>query len=302
MKKILLSGATQGLGEALVLKIARDYREVKLVGFSSKQANVDALNQKIAEEFPLAVPRILIIKGDITSLESIDSVISQSITFMGGIDMLINNVGLFRFDDVLSPFHDTWDMSPDDFEKKFAKDADFEHKKNFFSMAQLNYVGNRNLVNRVVASTEKFGTPLVIADIGSIGVVADMIGKPLEGTRNYGHTKAFLVSHTLDLVSKNPRLSARIIHPGPFGDSAKLIAKKYRNTYAMNVAKVADATLELFFDPTDEKVIQKIICPESHFVWGEFGDLSKLVVKIKGLTSARISKVPPEETLYLEAE
>lgn len=301
MKKILLSGATQGLGEALVLKIARDYREVILVGFSSKQTNVDALNQKIAEEFPLAVPRILIIQGDITSQDSIDSVINQSITFMGGIDMLINNVGLFRFDDVLSPFLDMWDMSPDDFEKKFGKDTDFEHKRNFFTMAQLNYVGNRNLVNRVVAITEKSGAPLVIADIGSIGVVADMIGKPLEGTRNYGHTKAFLVSHTLDLVSKNPRLSARIIHPGPFGDSAQLIANKYGDTYAMNVLEVADATFELFFELTDEKVIQKIMCPERHFVWGEFGDLLKLQTKIKGLTSARISKIPDERTLYLEA-
>ncbi len=297
--RALISGATQGLGEALVMEILRRFPEAKTVGFSRGQENLDVLRQRIDASFPDRSENVHLITGDISSEASVAEVIAKAQKWLGQIDVLINNVGVFRFDEDLSeiPFED-WDLNEATFIEKYSSDPDFDKKQEYYRLVRTNYVGNRALLEAVSSLAEMNGNELSVIDIGSVGVVADLIKKPMQGTAHYGHSKRRLVDHTLSLARVHPWVRVAVVHPGPFGKSAQVIADKFGDTWSVDVDQVAKHTFDLFEELSHDRIVQGVIASEKHFsMSGYLGDLNRSGQV--GLTEKRSKKVSQSESTHL---
>lgn len=298
--KILISGATKGFGEACTIAFLK--RGDSVFGFSRSQANVDEALLRIQNEVPEAVAenRIKLVAGDIATVARSLELIEDARTFMGGIDMLVNNIGVFKFDDDMMEVANEdnhLSMSLESFRQKHGTDA---KRELYRLLMQTNLYGNARFVELLVKQATEGSHTFIIADVGSIGAIDQMSTKKFGGTVHYNRSKALLIEHTIELARKNPLLKIRAIHPGPFGDSAQAIADKFGDTWAIkDVADVATHAVKLFTEDTDEQITHGIFASEKHFCWQPeyFGDIEAL--GIKGLTWARSLKVPEEKSVHL---
>ena len=83
-KKILITGATGGIGEFLVKKFISLDGEVLATG----------TNEKKLENLQNEIPNIKIIKFDLSNHSEIESFIDDAISKLNGIDVLVNNAGI----------------------------------------------------------------------------------------------------------------------------------------------------------------------------------------------------------------
>lgn len=299
--RILISGATKGLGEALVREAVKRYPEAYILGFSRGQENVEASKKQLSELIPEAMERVHLIQGDISSEQGVTKVFQQAREILGGVDVLVNNVGIFDFDKNLSPIpSEDWELAEEDFQSKYAGDADYDKKQKYRRMVQANYLGNRNLLEAVAAEAKAQNRELKVIEVGSIGVVAELAGKPFEGTSHYGHTKGRLARHTMELAKQHEFIKVAVVHPGPFGRSAQLIADEYGDTWAIEPEDVAKHTFDLFDQLSEAKFAQGIIAAEKHFAIDSnyFGDIDSL--NLDGLTSGRSLHVPERHSKNLK--
>ncbi len=298
--RILISGATQGLGQALVLEAARRYPDAEIVGFSRNLANVEALEKYLGKEFPDAADRIHLIQGDIGSPASIARVVSDALEILGQIDVLINNVGLFRFDREVTeiPAKD-WELDQAEFAAKYAGDSDYARKELYHQMVRTNYIGNRDLLEAVLAVAAERGHDLRVIDVGSVGVVADFLDVPMPGTSHYGRSKRQLAEHTLGLPQLHDFVRVAVVHPGPFEKSAQLIADEYGDTWAVDVGDVAKHAFDLFDELKSEAVVQGVIAAEDHMFWKGYPAGALDAHNQPGLREHRSRRVPKDRSHFL---
>ena len=83
-KKIIITGATGGIGYELVKKFTSLEGNVLATGTNSEKLN------KLKADFP----NIKIVKFDIANHQNIENFIEQSFSDLGGLDILINNAGI----------------------------------------------------------------------------------------------------------------------------------------------------------------------------------------------------------------
>ncbi|GAC1413147.1 MAG: hypothetical protein NVSMB66_4310 [Candidatus Doudnabacteria bacterium] len=298
--RILISGATKGLGEALVKEALLRYPKAQIVGFSRDQENIDTARKQLEKDFPSDAQRVHLIRGDIGTPQGVAEVFERSKSILGAIDLLVNNVGIFDFDRNLSSVpEEDWQLSESEFEGKYAAQPDFEKKKKYRRMVQANYFGNKNLLEVVANESKITEQELSILEVGSIGVVAELAGKPFEGTSHYGYTKAHLAHHTMDLAQRHDFIKVAVVHPGPFGRSAQLIADEYGDTWAIDPADVAKHSFDLYDQLEHSKFVQGIIVAEEHFAIKNkyFGKVDAL--GIEGLSAKHSLHIPSSRSMHL---
>ena len=83
-KKILITGATGGIGEYLVKKFISLDGEVLVTG----------TNEKKLENLKNEIPNIKVIKFDLSNHSEIESFVDDAISKLNGIDVLVNNAGI----------------------------------------------------------------------------------------------------------------------------------------------------------------------------------------------------------------
>ena len=83
-KKILITGATGGIGEYLVKKFISLDGEVLVTG----------TNEKKLENLKNEIPNIKVIKFDLSNHSEIEKFVDDAISKLNGIDVLINNAGI----------------------------------------------------------------------------------------------------------------------------------------------------------------------------------------------------------------
>jgi NAD(P)-dependent dehydrogenase (short-subunit alcohol dehydrogenase family) len=299
---ILISGATKGLGEALVLEALKRYSDARIMGFSRSLENVQASQERLNQADPESVSRVTLLQADIGSKSSIAAVLMDFRAKLGEVDVLVNNVGIFDFDKNLSEVpQEDWEISQEDFASKYQGDSEYQKKLKYRSMVQANFLGNRNLIEAVLAESLKSGHNLDLVDVGSIGVLAELIGKPFADTEHYGRTKAHLARHTLALAKLHDFVRVAIVHPGPFEKSAQLIADEFGDTWAINASDVAKHTFDLYdrVQNQEDRVIQGVIASSKHFAMenNHFGDLDAL--KIPGLAQGHLRNVSEKDSTFL---
>jgi len=282
---VFISGGTQGLGKELVRIALAEGNRVST--FSRKKENVEALQSECASL------DLKVMMGDIASPEAISRLVNDAINAYGPIDLIISNVGLFKWDSEFTrsiPEED-FHLSENELMEKYAQDTDFASIQKYYQFVQINYVGNARLIDEVIRlHTDK---NLIIGEVGSVAVVANFIRKPLESSAEYGHIKAELIRHTKKRLF--PHHVLRVVHPGPFGQSAQDIADRFGDTKGMETHAVAQKAWKVFTLPFSEGEQHRIIAPQEHFTREYFGDLQQYKHILPGIERTEWS--PPSETI-----
>lgn len=87
-KVALITGASQGLGEALALAYAREGAKLVVNARSEEKLH------PVAEEAERLGAEVLAVPADVADSESVDRLVSQAADRFGRIDALVNNAGL----------------------------------------------------------------------------------------------------------------------------------------------------------------------------------------------------------------
>jgi short-subunit dehydrogenase len=90
-KRILLTGATGGIGRHLALKLASKGAQLGLVCFSAERL------QALSKEIALAGGKAVEIIGNFEQADAAQAVVDATMKQLGGIDILINNAGVLDF-------------------------------------------------------------------------------------------------------------------------------------------------------------------------------------------------------------
>ncbi|MDH5403723.1 MAG: SDR family oxidoreductase [Candidatus Heimdallarchaeota archaeon] len=104
--KILITGGSSGIGEALAKRLATANNQIYITGRSESklQKISNEINEQNAECFYMA--------GDVASAADVHSIFADAISKMGGLDVLIANAGTGRFGLIE-------EMSEEDFDVQF---------------------------------------------------------------------------------------------------------------------------------------------------------------------------------------
>ncbi len=270
IQHIFITGGTGDLGSALVKEILKR---------TSANIVTNGRDQSKADELITTLPeaqrnRFHFFVADMEK-ESPRTIAERAYEISGGIDMLISNVALFGFDDIL---------------------ANNEDQKTRLYTTNLS---GATLADAVVDLVTGKGEHIVLCDIGSTSVIADMLGTPFPDTLHYGKTKADVVRHSIEIAHKNPLVSFRAIHPGSInGKIAKEIAQRYGSTCVTTPEITAHFAIKLFLSESDEKVLQSIITSEGYFAWTQEGSWYNKEKEIgtspliEGISPERIIKIP----------
>jgi 3-oxoacyl-[acyl-carrier protein] reductase len=106
-KTALVTGASRGIGKAIVLALAEVGYSIAL-GYNKSSADAKSLENELTHMGCDA----LLVKGDICNVDDIRSIISQTIKRFGRIDVLVNNAGVLPrlkgdFDSITEEIWDT---------------------------------------------------------------------------------------------------------------------------------------------------------------------------------------------------
>ena len=102
-KIVVVTGATSGIGQATALRFAESGASVAAVG-----RNRNALTE-LQETITNAGGNCTAIEADLSASESIDAVVSKTVSEMGGIDVLINAAGHLSSGTIETTSADAWD-------------------------------------------------------------------------------------------------------------------------------------------------------------------------------------------------
>lgn len=270
IQHVFITGGTGDLGSALVKELLKR-TSAHIVTNGRDQSKADELIKTLPEA---QRNRFHFFVGDMGK-ESPEHIAQQAYELNGGIDMLISNVALFGFDDVLEQNED--------------------QKKRLYT-TNLN---GASLADAVVDLITGKGEHIVLCDIGSTSVIADMLGTPFPDTLHYGKTKADVVRHSIEITHNNPLVSFRAIHPGSInGKIAHEIAQRYGNTCVTTPEITAQHALSLFLSESTERVLQSVITSEGYFAWTQEGAWHNKEKEIgtspliEGISPERIIKIP----------
>lgn len=89
-KVALITGASQGIGRSIALRLAKDGVDVAIVDLNIKKDKMDA----VAEEVRALGRKAIIIVADVTRREQVYAVIEHTEKELGGFDIMVNNAGI----------------------------------------------------------------------------------------------------------------------------------------------------------------------------------------------------------------
>jgi NAD(P)-dependent dehydrogenase (short-subunit alcohol dehydrogenase family) len=103
-KVALVTGAAGGIGQAMIQRLAQEGAHIVAVdidtGFAADTTkNVSALGRKIET-----------LRADVTQPADIDRMVRHTVDTMGRLDILMNNAGVIRFQEMLDISPDDWDF------------------------------------------------------------------------------------------------------------------------------------------------------------------------------------------------
>lgn len=104
-KTALVTGGTQGIGEAIVRRLAAEGADVVIVGSRSAEAGAPAA-EAIAAEYGV---KALYRSCNVADFDAVQAMIKDVIKELGGIDILVNNAGITRDKVLLAMSESDWD-------------------------------------------------------------------------------------------------------------------------------------------------------------------------------------------------
>ena len=89
-KRVLVTGAQQGIGRAMAVGFAEVGADIA-VNWHDDQAKAEA----VAAEVRALGRRAILVKGDVSDVTDCRRIVAETVASLGGIDVLVNNAGMF---------------------------------------------------------------------------------------------------------------------------------------------------------------------------------------------------------------
>lgn len=105
-KVALITGGTKGIGLAIVERLLNEGYKVAFTGRNEHE--IDRLNLTLEEKFP---NKVLGIKADVQSFESITKAVERVIEYFGKLDILVANAGIGIFKNIMDLTIEDWDQT-----------------------------------------------------------------------------------------------------------------------------------------------------------------------------------------------
>jgi 2-deoxy-D-gluconate 3-dehydrogenase len=101
----IVTGANSGIGQGVAIALAEAGADVALVGRTAAE--------ETAETVRAAGRRAAIVSADLSTIAPVQEVVDQTLSQLGGLDILINNAGIIRRADALEFSEEDWDVVVD---------------------------------------------------------------------------------------------------------------------------------------------------------------------------------------------
>jgi NAD(P)-dependent dehydrogenase (short-subunit alcohol dehydrogenase family) len=245
-KKILITGASGGFGKLIVLTLLKKGHQVV-----ASMRDIEGKNKSIADELKTAGAKIFEI--DVTDDKSVSEGVHNSITALGGLDVLLNNAGI----GVLGM-------------QEFFTTADFQ------KVFEINVFGVQRMNRAVIPYFREKGNGLIVYTSSLLGRIALPFYGAYQASKwalealaeNYRvELSTFGIENCIVEPGGYPTtFSENLLRPGDnsrkasYGDFAKFpeqmlynFESVLRNNPQQNPQKVADAFAELIEKPKGEK-------------------------------------------------
>ena len=240
-KVVLVTGATDGLGRALAIDLARDGATVLVHGRDPERI-ADAVRQVTAAG---AADRVRWCRADLASLAEVRALAERVIAAEPRLDVLVNNAGI----GITDPGGGARQESADGYELRFA----------------VNYLAGYALTRLLLPLLRK-SAPSRIVNVASIGQqVIDfgdvMLTEDYDGMRAYRQSKLAQILFTFDLAAELDLagVTANALHPATFmptkvspAPPISTIAQGVEATMRLITAPIAQAGSGRYFNRLDE--------------------------------------------------
>jgi NAD(P)-dependent dehydrogenase (short-subunit alcohol dehydrogenase family) len=229
-KVILLTGATDGLGRAVAVDLARQGATVLVHGRDRQR--IEATVDEVADAAG-SRDRVGYYQADLASLAAVRTLAEQVLAGEPRLDALVNNAGIGS----TAPGGGSRAVSADGFELRFA----------------VNYLAGYALTRHLLPLITR-SAPARIVNVASIGqqpIDFDdvMLIKDYNGTRAYRQSKLAQVMDAIDLAAelKPANVTVNALHPATF-----MPTKLSPSAPLSTVAEGVEATLRLITAPPAE--------------------------------------------------
>jgi NAD(P)-dependent dehydrogenase (short-subunit alcohol dehydrogenase family) len=246
-KVVVVTGAGAGIGRGIARRFGREESIVVVNDLRPETA------KKVAAEISAAGGRAIALAGDMTKESDVKQVFDQVMRTYGRVDILVNNVGLFEFGELVGSAPEGWD-------------------KDFTVNVRSAYLCS----NRVAQEMKKAGA-------GRIINIASGAGK-IGGTwsRGYGATKWAVLGLTKSLAAElAPDIRVNAVCPGIIDtdmDAAfveKIAARQGVSPEEFKAARAASIPLKRIGTPEDvAKAVAFLASDEASYTIGEAFNLS----------------------------
>lgn len=106
-KTVIVTGGGSGLGAAICEEFCREHANV-MMNYIVEEQDVTALAAELGEKYGT---KCIPCYGDITSAADIDRIIGQAADMLGGVDVLVNNAGIWPTSRIIDMADEEWERT-----------------------------------------------------------------------------------------------------------------------------------------------------------------------------------------------
>jgi 3-oxoacyl-[acyl-carrier protein] reductase len=173
----LVTGAAQGIGAAVALRLATDGAKVGVLDLQGEQA------QALADQITAAGGTAIGLGADVTKREQVQAAVDRLVGEFGGLQILINNAGVLRDNLLFKMTDDDWTMVMDVHLRGAFLCSQIAQQHmvaarygRIVSMSSTSALGNRGQANYSTAKAGLQGLTKTLAiELGPFGVTANAI-------------------------------------------------------------------------------------------------------------------------------
>ncbi|KAL7283028.1 hypothetical protein ACG7TL_002452 [Trametes sanguinea] len=103
----LVTGAAQGIGEAIALRLADDGLDVALVDLPTKRSQLDSVAQAIRAKGQ----RAIIVHADVSQESAVEGMVTEAVAQLGGLDVMVANAGICEWSPIVDLTVESWDAT-----------------------------------------------------------------------------------------------------------------------------------------------------------------------------------------------
>ncbi|KAL7283023.1 hypothetical protein ACG7TL_002447 [Trametes sanguinea] len=103
----LVTGAAQGIGEAIALRLADNGLDVALVDLPTKRSQLDSVAQAIRAKGQ----RAIIVHADVSQEAAVEGMVTEAVAQLGGLDVMVANAGICEWSPIVDLTVESWDAT-----------------------------------------------------------------------------------------------------------------------------------------------------------------------------------------------